>query len=151
MVTINYGLGIFADFGHPGLAGAGDFGYADQRAALRWVQRNAAFFGGDPHNVTLFGESSGALSTCSQLTSPAGWGLFAKVILESGSCLLTIPKNGIAPGRRSTTSGRRAPRSRRSGRASPAQWVARTRHGDRLAAEKRIRGPDIGPRPSAPT
>jgi para-nitrobenzyl esterase len=58
-VTINYRLGIFGAFGYPGLDGSGAFGLQDQQAALRWVARNAAAFGGDPGNVTVFGESYG--------------------------------------------------------------------------------------------
>lgn len=75
MVTLNYRLGIFGAFGYPGLDGSGTFGLADQQAALRWVQRNIAAFGGDLGNVTLFGESYGALSTTAQLTSPGAQGL----------------------------------------------------------------------------
>jgi para-nitrobenzyl esterase len=54
VVTINYRLGVFGVFDYPGLDGSGTFGLQDQRAALQWVQRNAAAFGGDPDNVTLF-------------------------------------------------------------------------------------------------
>jgi para-nitrobenzyl esterase len=59
VVTINYRLGIFGAFGYPGLEGSGAFGLQDQQAALGWVARNAAAFGGDPGNVTVFGESYG--------------------------------------------------------------------------------------------
>jgi para-nitrobenzyl esterase len=61
VVTINYRLGIFGAFGHPGLEGSGAFGLQDQQAALGWVARNAAAFGGDPGNVTVFGESYGVV------------------------------------------------------------------------------------------
>ena len=98
VVTVNYRLGIFGFLGHSELGREGDFGFADQAAALRWVRANAAAFGGDPRNVTLFGESAGAMSVCSQLTSPAAARLFDKAIIESGSCLTEYPKNGIAPG-----------------------------------------------------
>jgi para-nitrobenzyl esterase len=57
----------------------------DQQAALRWVQRNIASFGGNPHNVTIFGESAGGLSTLSQVASPQASGLFEQAIVESGS------------------------------------------------------------------
>jgi para-nitrobenzyl esterase len=86
VVTINYRLGIFGFFGHRGLPGSGTFGLQDQQAALRWVGRNAAAFGGDARNVTLDGESAGAASTCAQFTSPAARGLFAKAILQSVGC-----------------------------------------------------------------
>ncbi len=86
VVSVNYRLGVFGFFGHPGLPGSGTFGLQDQQAALRWVHRNAGSFGGDPGNVTLFGESAGAIDSCAQLTSPAAAGLFERVILQSGSC-----------------------------------------------------------------
>ncbi|MEV7021777.1 carboxylesterase family protein [Kitasatospora sp. NPDC093558] len=92
VVTVNYRLGLYGYFGYPGLAGSGDFGLADQQAALRWVRRNAAAFGGDPQNVTLAGQSAGGMSICSQLTSPAAAGLFDKAIIQSGSCLIDYPK-----------------------------------------------------------
>ena len=93
VVTINYRLGALGFLAHPALADAkgqsGDYGLEDQQAALRWVQRNIASFGGDPHNVTLFGESAGGLSTLSQVASPQARGLFEKAIVESGSYDLT--------------------------------------------------------------
>ncbi|MEU1818109.1 carboxylesterase family protein [Streptomyces roseifaciens] len=98
VVTLNYRLGAFGFFGHPGLGDAPAFGLADQQAALRWVQANAARFGGDPHNVTLFGESAGAISTCAQLTSPTAAGLFHKAVLQSGSCMTSFPRGAVAPG-----------------------------------------------------
>ncbi|MEV5749918.1 carboxylesterase family protein [Actinoallomurus sp. NPDC052308] len=86
VVTVNYRLGIFGFFGHAGLPGSGTFGLQDQQAALRWIRRNAAAFGGDASNVTLFGQSAGAISTCGQLTSPAAKGLYDKVVIQSASC-----------------------------------------------------------------
>jgi para-nitrobenzyl esterase len=86
VVTVNYRLGLFGFFGMPGLAGSGTFGLRDQQAALRWVRANIAAFGGDPHNVTLAGQSAGAMSVCAQLTSPSAAGLFDKAVLQSGSC-----------------------------------------------------------------
>jgi carboxylesterase type B len=94
VVTINYRLGVFGFFGHPGLPGSGTFGIADQQAALKWVQRNARAFGGDSRNVTIFGESAGGLSVCAQLASPRAAGLFAKAIIQSGPCGLSLPGNG---------------------------------------------------------
>ncbi|HJX99452.1 MAG TPA: carboxylesterase family protein, partial [Streptosporangiaceae bacterium] len=93
LVTINYRLGALGFLAHPALADAngqsGDYGLMDQQAALRWVQRNIAGFGGNPHNVTVFGESAGGLSTLSQVASPQAKGLFEKAIVESGSYNLT--------------------------------------------------------------
>ncbi|MCP3753306.1 carboxylesterase family protein [Streptomyces sp. TBY4] len=97
VVTVNYRLGIFGLFGHPGLGGAPAFALADQQAALRWVRANAARFGGDPGNVTVFGESAGALSVCLHLTSPASAGLFHRAIVQSGSCSLTVPPRSWLP------------------------------------------------------
>ncbi|SER02909.1 para-nitrobenzyl esterase [Lentzea xinjiangensis] len=98
VVTVNYRLGVFGFFGHPGLPGSGTFGLADQQAALRWVQRNARAFGGDARNVTIFGESAGGLSVCAHLASPRAAGLFAKAIIQSGPCGLESPDQ-TTPGR----------------------------------------------------
>jgi para-nitrobenzyl esterase len=93
VVTINYRLGALGFLAHPALADgrgqSGDYGLMDQQAALRWVQRNIASFGGDPHDVTVFGESAGGLSTLSQVASPQARGLFQRAIVESGSYNLT--------------------------------------------------------------
>jgi len=89
VVTINYRIGALGFLAHPALADAngqsGDYGLMDQQAALRWVQRNIARFGGDPHEVTIFGESAGGLSTLSQVASPQAKGLFERAIAESGT------------------------------------------------------------------
>jgi para-nitrobenzyl esterase len=90
VVTINYRLGAFGflHLGGLGLAGfddAGNAGTLDQIAALRWVQANIRSFGGDPDNVTVFGESAGAMSIGTLLGAPAARGLFHKAILESGA------------------------------------------------------------------
>ncbi|MEU3626238.1 hypothetical protein BS329_04645 [Amycolatopsis coloradensis] len=97
VVTTNYRLGVFGYFGLPGLAGSGDFGLADQLAALNWTQRNIAAFGGDPRDVTLAGQSAGGMSTCALLTSPAATGLFHKAAIMSGSCMLDWPTGGLIP------------------------------------------------------
>jgi para-nitrobenzyl esterase len=93
VVTINYRLGALGFLAHPALADAsgqsGDYGLMDQQAALRWVQRNIASFGGNPRDVTVFGESAGGLSTLSQVASPQARGLFERAIVESGSYNLT--------------------------------------------------------------
>jgi len=90
VVSMNYRLGIFGFFVHPGLAAesehhaAGNYGLMDQTAALRWVQSKIAAFGGDPGNVTIFGESAGSFSVSAQMASPLAKGLFHKAIGESG-------------------------------------------------------------------
>lgn len=91
VVTINYRLGLLGFFAHPALtreAGTdpvGNYGIMDQAAALRWVRRNIAGFGGDPRNVTLFGESAGAGSVQLLMASPAGRGLFHRAASQSGA------------------------------------------------------------------
>ncbi len=89
-VSVNYRLGILGFLAHDALeSAAGDSGmYAvqDQQAALKWVRRNIAQFGGDPDNVTLGGLSAGAMSTCFHLVAPESQGLFVRGIVESGPC-----------------------------------------------------------------
>ncbi|MFD1521897.1 carboxylesterase/lipase family protein [Pseudonocardia yunnanensis] len=102
VVTVNYRLGIFGFFGLPGLSGSGTFGLLDQQAALQWVRRNIAAFGGNPGSVTLAGESAGADSVCAQLASPGAVGLFHRVILQSGGCstanIVDVIRPGSGPG-----------------------------------------------------
>ncbi|ALG07060.1 carboxylesterase/lipase family protein [Kibdelosporangium phytohabitans] len=98
VVTINYRLGFFGFLGHPDIPDSGAYGIEDQQAALRWVKRNAASFGGDPRNVTVFGESGGAFDVCAHVTSPLSRGLFDKAIAQSGGCSITWPNNGVIHG-----------------------------------------------------
>ncbi len=93
VVTVNYRLGFTGFLALSQLSGAsgaggrsGNQGFYDQLAALRWVKQEIASFGGDPANVTLFGESAGAISSCLLLASPLSNGLFKRVILQSGNC-----------------------------------------------------------------
>lgn len=96
LVTINYRLGLFGFMTHPALASAdpgetqGNYGLLDVVAALQWVQRNIAAFGGNPGNITIFGESAGAGIVNSLLVMPDAGGLFHRAISESSSV-------GIAP------------------------------------------------------
>ncbi|MBI3475742.1 MAG: carboxylesterase family protein [Acidobacteria bacterium] len=90
VVTLNYRLGILGFFAHPELTKespyhtSGNYGLLDQNAALQWVHRNIAAFGGDPNKVTIFGQSGGAFSVTSQVVSPLSKGLFRAAIVESG-------------------------------------------------------------------
>ncbi len=101
VVTINYRLGALGFLAHPALVGrkggpSGNYGLMDQQAALRWVQRNIRNFGGNPRNVTIFGESAGGLSVLSQIASPTARGLFTKAIIESGAYDLVQPSLALA-------------------------------------------------------
>lgn len=90
LVTANYRVGPLGFFAHPALEAlggeTGNQGLLDQQEALRWITRNIAAFGGDPHNVTLFGQSAGAGSACLQLGAPGAAGLFHRLVLESAPC-----------------------------------------------------------------
>ena len=93
VVTFNYRLGPFGWLAHAAFAAesaehaTGNYGTLDQLAALRFVQRNIAAFGGDPMRVLLFGESAGAVNVCALVASPLGKGLFAAALMESGGCV----------------------------------------------------------------
>lgn len=94
VVTLNYRLGALGFFSHPALTresprrASGNQGILDQIAALRWVQDNIARFGGDPKNVTIFGESAGSLDVSVLMTTPLSKGLFHRAIAESGPVVL---------------------------------------------------------------
>jgi len=103
VVTINYRLGALGFLAHPALSAeasgapaSGNYGILDQQLALQWVKRNITSFGGDPANVTIFGESAGGLSTFSNLVSPGANGLFQQAIVESGAYRLNLPSLATA-------------------------------------------------------
>jgi para-nitrobenzyl esterase len=101
VVTFNYRVGRLGFFAHPMLgheepdSPRGNYGYMDQIAALQWVQRNIATFGGDPKNVTIAGESAGGGSVLVMLTSPLARGLFQRAILQSPG--IPTPRSRVAP------------------------------------------------------
>lgn len=92
-VSLNYRVGVFGFMGHPELSkesgyhASGNYGFLDQIAALKWIQKNIAAFGGDPHNVTIAGQSAGAFSVNALIASPLAKGLFHKAIPQSGGLL----------------------------------------------------------------
>ncbi len=87
VVSLNYRLGIFGTIAHPALGadGGNNYGLLDQMAALKWVKQNIAAFGGDPNNVTVWGESAGGASVGYLMASPLAAGLFNKAIMQSGA------------------------------------------------------------------
>ena len=94
VVSINYRLGIFGFLAHRALTAedpahptSGNYGIEDQTAALRWVRDNISAFGGDPNNVTIFGQSAGGIGVCAQLASPGAKGLFHRAAIQSGPCV----------------------------------------------------------------
>lgn len=101
VVTLNYRLGAFGFFAHPSLAreghAVGNYGLMDQQAALAWLQRNIAAFGGDPANVTIAGESSGGNSVMAHIASPSAAGLFQHAAaMSGGAVVLRHPAFGAA-------------------------------------------------------
>jgi para-nitrobenzyl esterase len=102
VVSINYRLGALGYLAHPGLSAesqqhiSGNYGLLDQIAALRWVKKNIGAFGGDASNVTIAGESAGALSVMYLMTSPPARGLFSKAILES-AYMISTPELRASP------------------------------------------------------
>ena len=141
VVTINYRIGALGFLADAALASrpdgpSGDYGLMDQQAALRWVQRNIRGFGGNPGDVTLFGESAGGLSTLSQLASPGARGLFQRAIVESGTydltqqSLATAESAGTPSRPRPGVPAQRPPEIWRPACAacrSPRSWPIRTR------------------------
>ena len=109
LVSINYRLGALGFLAHPWLsdesdhASSGNYGLLDKIAALNWVRDNIAEFGGNPDNVTIFGQSAGSQSVCSLMASPLARGLFHKAIGQSAACIGPAPQRdpgGLERGQR---------------------------------------------------
>lgn len=145
----NYRLGPFGFLSLPELAAdsggaTGTVGIQDQQAALRWVRGNAHAFGGDPANVTIFGESAGGGSVCTHFTAPASDGLFHKAIVESGSCA----QSPLVPGSRNDAFARSARYAESVGCGDPATRLACLRA---LPAATLLDAAIVQPEESAPT
>lgn len=148
LVTINYRLGALGYFAHPALTASaprsepvGNYGLMDQLAALRWVRDNIAAFGGDPQQVTLFGESAGAMAVTALLANPEAKGLFARAIVQSGLPLAELPTLADAEARGAALAARAgAP-------PSPTAADLRALAPDALVAagESRSAGAMVGP------
>ncbi|MBI5087060.1 MAG: carboxylesterase family protein [Acidobacteria bacterium] len=101
-VSINYRLNIFGFFSHPELTrespnrASGNYGLMDQAAALEWVRKNIAAFGGDPKKVTIAGESVGSISVSALMASPMSKGLINGAIGEGGALISTLPPRALA-------------------------------------------------------
>ena len=92
VVSIGYRLNIFGFFRHPNMIKqTGNFGLEDQILSLQWLKENINYFGGDPNNITIFGESAGGAHISYHLASPASEGLFEKAIIQSGGYNLISP------------------------------------------------------------
>jgi para-nitrobenzyl esterase len=151
VVNPNYRLGVFGFFSHPELSkesgrnASGNYGLLDQVAALNWVVKNIEVFGGDPHNITIAGESAGSFSVSALMASPLSRNLFQKAIGESGAFFPSGPNAGIRirPLAETEQSGVKFAES--VGAKSLAEM--RAKPGDELlqAAAKRDRGYEFGP------
>lgn len=106
-VTVQYRLGMFGFLAHPELTGesphhaSGNYGLLDQIAALQWVKQNISKFGGDPNNITVFGQSAGAYDIGYLLTSPLAKGLFSRAIQQSGAAMSNKPLVPLADAEKS--------------------------------------------------
>jgi len=102
-VSANYRLGAFGFFAHPALTAesghhsSGNYGLLDQLQAIQWVRENISRFGGDPHQITLMGQSAGAVDICLLMASPLAAGMFQRAILESGECQSVFNKDLRVP------------------------------------------------------
>jgi para-nitrobenzyl esterase len=139
LVSLNYRVGPLGFFVHPELSKeseqhvSGNYGLLDQIAALQWVKRNIAAFGGDPAKVTIFGQSAGAISVVDLMRSPLAKGLFARAIAQSGpACCHPLRSARMSP--RRSRGGRRAIRGVKGRTLARRAAVCRRRSSRPLAA-----------------
>ncbi|MEY2524974.1 MAG: para-nitrobenzyl esterase [Ilumatobacteraceae bacterium] len=131
VVTINYRLNIFGFFAHPALDAEGhpaaNYGIMDQQFALQWVKRNIRAFGGDPDNVTIFGESAGGANVLALMASPASARLFHRGIIQSGAFITAMEDVSLADaeeiGQRFATAAGCVDQSSESLRALPVDEI----------------------------
>lgn len=141
VVSMNYRLGVFGFMASPWFAAShnGGYGLEDQRAALRWVSRNIAAFGGDPRNVTLAGESAGAASVCMHILAPAETaGLFHRAIIQSAGCTTPLPTVADA-----SETGRKVAEQLGCTGAGVLACLRRKPVNDLLAAAAKVQGASI--------
>ena len=161
VVSINYRLGIFGFYATPQLSAespdhaSGNYGQLDQLAALKWVQRNIARFGGDPHQITVAGQSSGSEDICNLIASPLSAGLLQRAIFESGTCVDSIfPTSTEIESTNASFSSHLGPNHQPASlaqlRALPAQQLLdAAAHDDNLDLEPAIDGHFLREQPAA--
>ena len=139
VVTLNYRVGPFGFLAHPALSdesphnASGNYGLMDMLAALRWVRENIAAFGGDPANVTVFGQSAGAMAIAALMASPEAGGLFQRAILQSGGWM------GLGPNPMRTRGSAEGEGLSQAGRLD-AVTSAELRNLDARTVAERLRG-----------
>jgi len=151
VVNSNYRLGAFGFFAHPALTkesghnASGNYALLDQVAALQWVVKNIAAFGGDPSNITIAGESAGSFSVCAQMATPLSKGLFQKAIGESGAFFPTRKEGTLSLKSLAEAEQAGVKFAESLGAATLAQMRAKPADEILQAAAKLNRGFDFGP------
>jgi para-nitrobenzyl esterase len=150
LVTVNYRLAIFGFFAHPELTlesphhGSGNYGLMDQILALHWVIDNIASFGGDPNNITVFGQSAGSMDTGMLMASPLSKNLFRKAIAESGAPFMP-PLNSLAEAEQAGTG--LATNLNVPAGTDPIQYLRQVPAHDLLAKVANVKGRGLGTGP----
>ena len=151
VVEPNYRLGVFGFFSHPELTkesghnASGNYGLLDQVAALQWVVKNIAAFGGDPHNITIAGESAGSLSVSALMASPLSKDLFQRAMGESGAFFPSTSSQGMHLGPLTASEQAGVKFAESQGATSLAQLRAKPANDLLQAAAQNNRGFGFGP------